>query len=421
MKQIIEENELINKAKKAKKASTTLGALSTDQKNQALLLLAEKLDERASEILTANQKDMEKAKNKGMNASLLDRLLLTPERIHAMRLAIVQLAGLHDPIGDCLENWERPNGLQIQKKRVPLGVVGMVYEARPNVTIDAASLCLKTGNAVYLRGSASALESNKILVSLIHEALGQANLPEDSVQLLEDIRHETADRFFQLNEYLDVLIPRGSRKLIQTVVEKSSVPVLETGAGNCHLYIDRSAKPGMALSIALNAKTQRPSVCNTIETILLQQDWMIEHGNSFLAALEEAGVECRIDPSAASLFPKLPIATEKDWATEYLDTIVAIKIVRDVDEAIQHINRYGTRHSESIISETAANVEKFFQFIDASTVYHNASTRFTDGEAFGFGAEIGISTQKLHARGPMGLNALTTIKYLVEGSGQIRE
>ncbi|MFT8316954.1 MAG: glutamate-5-semialdehyde dehydrogenase [Sporolactobacillus sp.] len=421
MKQLIEENGLINKAKKAKKASTTLGALSTDQKNQALLLLAEKLDERVSEILTANQKDMEKAKNKGMNASLLDRLLLTPERIHAMRLALVQLAGLHDPIGDCLENWKRPNGLQIQKKRVPLGVVGMVYEARPNVTIDAASLCLKTGNAVYLRGSASALESNKFLVSLIHEALRQANLPEDSVQLLEDIRHETADRFFQLNAYLDVLIPRGSRKLIQTVIEKSSVPVLETGAGNCHLYIDRSAKPDMALSIALNAKTQRPSVCNTIETILLQQDWLIEHGSSFLVALEEAGVECRIDPSAASLFPELPIATEKDWATEYLDKIVAIKIVRDVDEAIQHINRYGTRHSESIISETAANVKKFFQFIDASTVYHNASTRFTDGEAFGFGAEIGISTQKLHARGPMGLNALTTIKYLVEGSGQIRE
>ncbi|CAM3167929.1 glutamate-5-semialdehyde dehydrogenase [Sporolactobacillus spathodeae] len=420
MKKIIIEDELIAKAEKVRQASAQIQLKSTAQKNRALTIIANHLLSESEQILAANQKDIAIARQQGMNQSLIDRLLLTPERIQGMSNGLKQLTALHDPIGDTLEQWTRPNGLIIQKTRVPLGVVGMVYEARPNVTVDAAGLCLKTGNAVYLRGSSSALESNKALVAVIHHALQASDLPVASVMLLEDTRHDTADRFFHLNGYLDVLIPRGSKRLIQTVVQKASVPVLETGAGNCHLFIDASAQPDMALSIALNAKTQRPSVCNTIETIIIHEKWLAEHGDVLIQSLTDAGVECRIDPSAAPLFPDLPVADANDWATEYLDKIIAIKIVTDVNEAIRHINRYSTRHSEAIITENQQNVRLFFQSVDASTLYHNASTRFTDGEMFGFGAEIGISTQKLHARGPMGLNALTTIKYLVEGNGQIR-
>lgn len=420
MESMTYRDELLIKAEKVRTAAASLALKTTAEKNQVLCLIADALSSQQDTILAANQQDMSRAKQKGMTASLLDRLLLTPERIQAMSAALRKVSQLPDPIGTVLDKWMRPNGLLIKKIRVPLGVVGMVYEARPNVTVDAASLCLKTGNAVFLRGSSSALESNKALVDAIHQALLSGHFPEDSVVLLEDTSHKTADRFFHLNDYLNVLIPRGSRQLIETVVNQSSVPVLETGAGNCHLYIDQSAQPQMAIAIALNAKTQRPSVCNTIETIIVHEQWLIAHGNALIQALTDADVICRIDPAVSELFPQLPVASEQDWETEYLDKIVAIKVVSTLDQAIAHIARYSTRHSEAIISEDRANVQRFFREVDASTLYHNASTRFTDGEMFGFGAEIGISTQKLHARGPMGLNALTSIKYLVEGDGQVR-
>ncbi|RYL94785.1 glutamate-5-semialdehyde dehydrogenase [Sporolactobacillus sp. THM7-4] len=421
MNPIIEEDELLYKAEQAKRASSSLAAKSTEQKNHALTAIASALRKHCPAILQANESDIAAAQREGMSQSMIDRLMLNQSRVNAMADALDNLARLNDPIGDCLEEWDRPNGLHIRKMRVPIGVIGMVYEARPNVTIDAAGLCLKTGNAVYLRGSRSALESNRTLVGIIRQALSKTDLPEDGVQLLEDVSHETADRFFRLNGLIDVLIPRGSQKLIRTVINKSTIPVLETGAGNCHLYIDESARPEMAINIAINAKTQRPSVCNAIETIIVQKKWFSRYGESLIQSLIASGVECRMDPSVASNYPDLPVAEEEDWKTEYLDKTVAIKIVSDVDEAIRHINRFGTKHSESIISETPSHVERFFQSVDASTLYHNASTRFTDGEAFGFGAEIGISTQKLHARGPMGLPALTTIKYIVKGTGQIRE
>lgn len=421
MNDIVKENELVYKAKQARTAAQFLAAKSTEQKNKALRTIAANLRAKAAIILSANQIDIERAKKNGMNESLLDRLMLNTDRIDSMASALEHLADLPDPIGDELESWERPNGLHIKKIRVPIGVVGMVYEARPNVTVDAAGLCLKTGNAVYLRGSASALDSNKAIVSVIHEALNNSDLPENSVQLLEDTSHETANEFFRLNGMIDVLIPRGSSRLIKTVIQQASIPVLETGAGNCHVFIDETANPEMAISIVLNAKTQRPSVCNTIETVIVHDHWFSTYGHALIDALRTAQVACRIDPIVADLFPDLQVAAEQDWATEYLDKIIAVKIVKTIDEAISHINKYGTKHSESIISEDKQHVARFFQFVDASTLYHNASTRFTDGEEFGFGAEIGISTQKLHARGPMGLVALTSIKYLVEGNGQIRK
>jgi glutamate-5-semialdehyde dehydrogenase len=413
-------SELIHKAKLARQAFQTLASKSTLEKNEALRVIAAHLRTHASTIISANLKDMEQARKKEMNESLLDRLMLNADRINAMANALEHLAALPDPIGDELEHWNRPNGLHIKKIRVPIGVIGMVYEARPNVTVDASGLCLKTGNAVYLRGSGSALESNKAIVSVIQSALSTTTLPVDSVQLLEDTSHETANQFFRLNGLIDVLIPRGSSRLIQTVIRQASIPVLETGAGNCHVFIDETAKSKMAISIVLNAKTQRPSVCNTIETVIVHKNWFEKFGTSLIDALQAAQVICRIDPKIADQFPDLIVATEEDWATEYLDKIIAVKIVDNLQEAIEHINKYGTKHSESIITEDAQHVATFFQFVDASTLYHNASTRFTDGQEFGFGAEIGISTQKLHARGPMGLNALTSIKYLVEGNGQIR-
>ncbi|MCO7126826.1 glutamate-5-semialdehyde dehydrogenase [Sporolactobacillus shoreicorticis] len=414
------DNELIHKAELAHEASQVIAAKSTEEKNSALNQIADSLRAHAAEIIAANQQDMLRAQQKGMTDSLLDRLMLNKERIFAMANALEHLANLADPIGDELENWDRPNGLTIKKIRVPIGVIGMVYEARPNVTVDAAGLCLKTGNAVYLRGSASALDTNKAIVAVIRAALNTLEFPADSVQLLEDTSHETAGQFFRLNGLIDVLIPRGSSRLIQTVIKQASIPVLETGAGNCHVFIDETAKPEMAISIVLNAKTQRPSVCNTIETVIIHQKWFDQFGSALLDALQKEHVSCRIDPIIAGQFPDLKVATEEDWATEYLDKIIAVKIVSDLDEAIRHINKYGTKHSESIVTENAEHVATFFKFVDASTLYHNASTRFTDGEEFGFGAEIGISTQKLHARGPMGLNALTSIKYLIEGNGQIR-
>ncbi|RCW63756.1 glutamate-5-semialdehyde dehydrogenase [Saliterribacillus persicus] len=413
-------NKLQDLGKLVKEASYELAKKTTQEKNDALQFIANALRENSAFIMEENQKDIINGKEKGFHESLLDRLLLSKERIYDIADALEQLINLNDPIGDEMEAWDRPNGLEIKKVRVPIGVVGMIYEARPNVTVDAASLCLKTGNAVLLRGSSSAIHSNKALVSIIHQGLEKSKLPKNAVQLIEDTSRDTANEMFQLNEYLDVLIPRGGHKLIQTVVEKASIPVLETGAGNCHLFIDETAEEDMAVKVAINAKTQRPSVCNAIETVLVHESWDERYFKHLLEALESNNVEVRADESIRNSYPQLKEASEEDWETEFLDKIIAIKKVSSVEEAISHINRYGTKHSESILTNNEMNRVKFMNEVDAAAVYHNASTRFTDGFEFGFGAEIGISTQKLHARGPMGLEALTSTKYLLFGEGQIK-
>lgn len=413
-------SELLQKARKAKLATTSLQIATTAEKNEALEKIAEQLIKNEAEILKANDLDVKLAKERGFHASLIDRLALSKERIEAIANGLKQVVGLPDPVGETVATWDRPNGMQIEEMRVPLGVVGMIYEARPNVTVDAASLCLKTGNAVFLRGSSATINSNKALVKAIHSGLEQSALPVDAVQLLEDTSRDVATEFFQLNEYLDVLIPRGGHRLIEIVLQQATVPVLETGAGNCHLYIDESAAEKMAVEIAINAKTQRPSVCNSIETIIIHEQWFNKHGINLINCLEEHNVECRVDEKIAAQFENNKVATDEDWHTEYLEEIVAIKIVSSTDEAINHINEYGTKHSEAIITNSEQDKQLFFNKVDASSLYWNVSTRFTDGEEFGFGAEIGISTQKLHARGPMGLKALTSTKYLISGTGQIR-
>ncbi len=418
--QQLETSELILKAKQAKQASRVLAKSTTKQKNNALRLISAQLMEEHSYILEENSKDVEIGRQNGMSDSLVDRLQLDQPRLKDMADALIQLTKLADPVGEVLEKWERPNGLTMSKIRVPLGVVGMIYEARPNVTVDASSLCLKTGNAVVLRGSSTAIHSNKAIVAVIHRALEKSELPIESVQLLEDSSWEAASHMLKLNEYFVVLIPRGGAKLIQTVVQNSTVPVLETGAGNCHIYIDKTADVKMAITIALNAKTQRPSVCNSCESILVHQAWAEKHLPELMEALQDQQVQIHGDVSTQELSSKVIPAEEADWGTEYLGLEVAMKIVDDVSEAIQHINTYGTKHSEAIISSSSESVDQFFMEIDAAAVYHNASTRFTDGFEFGFGAEIGISTQKLHARGPMGLPALTSTKYIIRGNGQIK-
>lgn len=411
-------SELLEKASKLKKAAKQLGMLSVEEKNNALLVMADHLLNEKEWIITENAKDIEAGKEKGFSASLLDRLLLTEERIEQIVDGVRQLIDLADPIGETIEAWDRPNGLLINTIRVPLGVIGMVYEARPNVTVDAGSLCLKAGNAVLLRGSSSAIHSNKALVRVMREALEETAIPVDAVQLLEDTSRETASEMFKLNQYLDVLIPRGGAGLIQTVIQNATVPVLETGVGNCHVFIDKTAKENMAIDIAINAKLHRPSVCNAAETLLIHKNWPF--AAELLSSLHDRGVELRGDVELAAAYSFIKQATEEDWYTEFLAPVLAVKLVSDVVEAIDHIDQYGTKHSEAIISENPENVRLFFQTVDAAVLYHNASTRFTDGEQFGYGAEIGISTQKLHARGPMGLRALTTTKAIVRGTGQIR-
>ena len=412
-------NDLLAKAQLAKKAAAEMAKKTTVEKNEALLLISAQLLEEQDFLLTENAKDIAAGKQSGMSDSLIDRLKLDGFRLKDIADALVLLTELEDPVGEVLESWEQPNGLAMTKIRVPLGVVGMIYEARPNVTVDASSLCLKTGNAVVLRGSSTAIHSNKALVAVIHRALEKSALPVDAVQLIEDTSRETASEMFKLNSHLDVLIPRGGAKLIKTVVENSTVPVLETGAGNCHVYIDETADMQMAIDIAINAKTQRPSVCNSCETILVEKKWADVHLGALIETLQEKDVIIHGDTAVQQWSGVIPAMAE-DWGTEYLGLEAALKVVGSVDEAIEHINLYSTKHSEAIISENPENVEKFFMEVDAAAVYHNASTRFTDGFEFGFGAEIGISTQKLHARGPMGLPALTSTKYLVKGNGQIK-
>ncbi|WP_088102388.1 glutamate-5-semialdehyde dehydrogenase [Halalkalibacter urbisdiaboli] len=413
-------NELRTKAKRAQQLTYELAAKTTEEKNNALLAMASQLVEEEAFIIQENNKDIEAGKQNGMSESLLDRLTLTSARIKDMAEGLKQVVDLHDPVREVMTSFERPNGLKIEKVRVPLGVIGMIYEARPNVTVDASSLCLKTGNAVLLRGSSTAIHSNKAIVQVLHRALQKTTIPFEAIQLIEDTSRETATEMFTLNEYLDVLIPRGGATLIQSVVKNASVPVLETGVGNCHVYIDESAREDMAIAIAINAKTQRPSVCNAAETILVHEKWANEHLNKLLEELTAKNVELFGDEQLCEKDARFKQAQETDWADEYLDLKVALKVVSSVEDAIEHIHQYGTKHSEAIISETETNVVKFLNEIDAAAVYHNASTRFTDGFEFGFGAEIGISTQKLHARGPMGLEALTSTKYLIHGEGQIK-
>lgn len=414
-------SEVQQKGKLAKAASYIMNIKTTAEKNDALAKIAEQLLLDQQFIIEENAKDITAGQEKGLPASIIDRILLNEQRIQAMASAIQELIVLNDPVGEVLETIEKGNGLHIQKKRVPLGVIGMIYEARPNVTIDAATLCLKTGNAVILRGSSSAKNSNIALVTTIHRALERSALPVDAVQLIEDTRHETASELFHLKQYLDVLIPRGGKNLIDLVVREASVPVLETGAGNCHIYIDTTAPFDMAKKIIINAKTQRPSVCNAAESLLIQQDWFKQYGAPLLKDLANKGITIVGDANVCEVLPNATLATEEDFATEFLDLTLSVKVVENVYEAIEHINTYGTMHSEAIITEDLLAAQTFLNNVDAAAVYHNASTRFTDGFEFGYGAEIGISTQKLHARGPMGLPALTSTKYYITGNGQIRE
>lgn len=414
-------SEVTNKGKAAKQASYLMIGKTAEEKNEALAKIAEQLINDQSSLLSENQKDIEQGKQAGLSASILDRILLNEKRITDMSEAIRLLVGLEDPVGETLETINKENGLLIEKKRVPIGVIGMIYEARPNVTIDAATLSLKTGNTVILRGSSSANHSNQALVRTIHSALAKTNIPLEAVQLIEDTSRETAKELFTLNQYLDVLIPRGGKNLIDTVVKESTVPVLETGAGNCHIYIDESADPSMAERIVLNGKTQRPSVCNAIETLLIHEEWFEKFGKKLIERLNENHVEIYGDQTVCQSFSLAKQATEEDWYTEYLGLSISIKVVKGLEEAIRHINHYGTKHSEAIITNNGQHADMFLTNVDAAAVYHNASTRFTDGFEFGYGAEIGISTQKLHARGPMGLKALTSSKFFIYGQGQIRE
>lgn len=413
-------SEVLQKGKAAKEASFTMVDISTEEKNEALAKIADQLLVDQAYILEENEKDLLSGKENGLPEGVLDRIMLNEKRILDMAEAIRLLIELKDPVGETLETINKENGLLIKKNRVPLGVIGMIYEARPNVTIDAATLTLKTGNAVILRGSSSARHSNLALVQSIHKALEKSKVPVDAVQLIEDTSRETAKDLFHLKEYLDVLIPRGGKNLIDTVVKEATVPVLETGAGNCHVYIDESADYKMAERIVINGKTQRPSVCNAIETILIEEKWFTKHGKELLDVLHDHGVEIYGDNVVTSVFGAAKLASEEDWYTEYLALSISVKVINSVDEAIKHINKYGTNHSEAIITENEEHANRFLNKVDAAAVYHNASTRFTDGSEFGYGAEIGISTQKLHARGPMGLKALTSSKFFVYGTGQIR-
>ena len=415
-------SEVINKAKEAKEACRFLAIASTAKKNEALLSMSEKLDENRDEILKANEEDLLKLSHKkGVTKSYYDRLKLTEARIEDMMEGLHQLIALPDPVGEVTGMWNRPNGLQIGRVRVPLGVVGIIYEARPNVTVDAAGLALKSGNAVVLRGSSEALHSNKAMVGLLRDAVVKVGLPVGSVTLIESKDRSAVREMIRLNDYLDVIVPRGGASLINTVVEHASVPVIETGTGNCHTFVDASADLRIAEEIAYNAKTQRPSVCNAMETLLVHKDVADTFLPPMIKRLFEAGVEIRGCMKTKSIDDRVLEATEEDWHTEFLDLILAVKVVDSLDEAINHINKCGSQHSEAIVTSLYSNAREFQARVDAAAVYVNASTRFSDGFEFGFGAELGISTQKMHARGPMGLTALTSTKFIINGDGQVRQ
>ena len=413
-------SSLISMGQKAKEASYELGVASPGQKNEALTFMAEELIKAKEEIIKANEIDRQNAIKKGITDALLDRLSLDDSRIEAMAQGLLDIVKLQDPVGEVTNMWQMPNGLQIGQKRVPIGVLGIIYESRPNVTSDAAGLCLKSGNAVILRGASDAINSNKAVAKALVAGIKRSGLPQDCVQLLEDTSRETAREMMRLNNYIDVLIPRGGAGLIKSVVQNATVPVIETGTGNCHIFVDETADLEMAKAIVLNAKVQRPGVCNAAEKLLVHESIANDFLPTIVKALRENGVEVRGCDKAQAIVDDIKVIEEPEWHQEYLDLIIAVKVVKDVDEAIKHINKYNTGHSESIVTESYKNSQKFLQRVDAAAVYVNASTRFTDGGEFGFGGEIGISTQKLHARGPMGLKELTTSKYIIFGDGQIR-
>lgn len=404
----------------AKAAEPLVSSMGTNEKNRALAAISEALRTHVTEIIGANQLDIENARKNGMSEAMIDRLTLTEARIEGMAEGVDKVISLPDPIGAVIGGSDLPNGLHVIKKRVPIGTIGIIFESRPNVTVDAAALCFKAGNAVILRGGSDAINSNKALVGLMRTALESAGADRNSIQLVEDTSREVANAMMKLNKYIDLLIPRGGGGLIRAVINNATVPVIQTGEGNCHVYVDESADIDMAVNIIDNAKTQRPSVCNAIENILVHE----KAAPALFMKLDErwqGKVAIRGDEETAKLVKVEKIADDTDYATEFLDYRLSSKVVKDVDEAIAHINRFGTKHSECIVTENIHNAEKFQQMIDAAAVYVNASTRFTDGFEFGLGAEIGISTQKLHARGPMGLEALTTYKYLINGNGQVRK
>ena len=414
-------NEMLNTlGKNARNAEVLVRNLSANEKNEELLKVAEALTENADTLTAANTLDVENGRKNNMPEALVDRLLLTGDRIRGMAEGLRQVAALEDPVGEVLGMKKRPNGLMIGQKRVPLGVIGIIYEARPNVTADAFALCFKTGNVVILKGGSDAIHSNEAIVKCIREVLREQGITEDAIQLITDTSRETTAEFMKMNQYVDVLIPRGGRGLIKAVVENSTIPVIETGTGNCHIYVDETADLQMAADIIMNAKTQRVGVCNACESVLVHEKVKDEFLPVLARRLQEKQVEIRADEAACELIPGAVHATEEDWGREYLDYILSLKVVSSVEEAISHINQYNTGHSEAIITNNYEHAQKFLDQVDAAAVYVNASTRFTDGFEFGFGAEIGISTQKLHARGPMGLLALTTTKYIIYGNGQIR-
>lgn len=404
----------------AKEAEKTLMVASSEKKNQALKKIAEGLIENTDKIIEANKVDFENGEKNGMSKSMLDRLKLDKERIEGMAKGVLDVATLPEPVGRILSATERPNGLRIEKVSTPIGVIAVIFEARPNVTSDAAALCLKSGNTVILRGGKEAINSNKTIAKVMRQAVKEAGMPEDVIQLVEDTSRESANELMKMNEYVDVLIPRGGAGLIQAVVKNATVPVIETGVGNCHIYIDKNADLKKAVDIVFNAKTSRPSVCNAAESLLIHKDIAKEALVAIKNKLDEKDVTLVGDSKAREIIPDMEKATDADWATEYLDYKMSVKIVDSVEEAIDHIYKYSTGHSECIVTENAGTAEKFMNQVDSAAVYLNASTRFTDGGEFGFGAEIGISTQKLHARGPIGLPELQSFKYKIYGDGQIR-
>ncbi|HZK86698.1 MAG TPA: glutamate-5-semialdehyde dehydrogenase [Syntrophomonas sp.] len=414
------ETILLEQGRRAKQAARFLATASTDIKNSALLNMAQSIEARSAEIMAANQLDLERGKQQGLTAALLDRLALNETRIQDMAQGLREIATLPDPVGEMLEMHRRPNGLDIGRIRTPLGVIGIIYESRPNVTADAAGLCLKSGNAIILRGGEEALNSNRIIARIISEAAIGCGIPEGAIQLVDSEDRDAVVFLMKMYDYLDVLIPRGGKGLKKVVLDNATVPVIMTGMGNCHVYIDEYGDYDKALPIVYNAKVQRPSVCNAAETLLVHQAVAEQYLPGIIAKLQEAGVEIRGCERTRQIVPGLVEATVKDWETEYLDLIMAVKVVDSLDEAINHINQYGTGHSEAIISDNYNAVRSFMARVDAAAVYANASTRFTDGNVFGFGAEMGISTQKLHARGPMGLRELTTTKFVIYGDGQVR-
>ena len=413
-------NELEKMGRKAREATFFLGSVSSELKDRLLNEVAGELEKNYQLILKANKLDMDMAGKNGLKGAIIDRLLLNESRISGMAEGLREIALLEDPVGEVTEMKKRPNGLLIGKKRVPLGVIGIIYESRPNVTADVFGLCIKTGNASLLRGGKEAIHTNKAIAFLIRQVIANLGFPEGTFQLLEDTSRETATKMMQLNEYLDILIPRGGAGLIRAVVQNSTVPVIETGTGNCHIYIDSFADKEMAVNITVNAKTQRPGVCNAAETVLIHESVAAEIVPLMTGELVKKGVEIRGDDAIRKIFPEAKKATPEDWDTEYLDLIITAGIVGSLEEAISHINNHGSGHSECIVTENYTHAQRFLSDVDAAAVYVNASTRFTDGFEFGYGAEIGISTQKLHARGPMGLKDLTTMKYIIYGQGQVR-